>query len=455
MGVFDWLRDMFGKKKEMEKETPEQWECRECREAVLADINRFGKYIKEYSEEIALYQKRGVTDDNLSYQSAVGELQRFTYSLYEVERMLPFIRENQAADIDYRDQIVRTFARQVKNLLPEDSVLRFHGTPVYFAEEILKSGKISSSADRFDGYIKSTDMAGEISVADVNGLGRTVNYFVDAYAYLRCMPCGCLFVLDGEGQTSEQNARSVMDLVDFNKDPERLVAVISSPENMEKIKDWLEDAGLSPELACTFENFVVELEAAREENHIDSKLLRSPEVVRGSREAQDGLGLETAAKPIVKEETHWWRDCAQRELPDADYYVKNFTEEQLKELVVANRTGHDISVFADSGQTPEQMRFICLSAEAGEDVTPYIHNLDFDPEELNEARSAIFLKEIMESHEAKLVQRERELVGVDELIASAKQTKATLNKREGVREDGKVRFQDEYSPLRSEREYAP
>lgn len=69
------------------------------------------------------------------------------------------------------------------------------------------------------------------------------------------------------------------------------------------------------------------------------------------------------------EETHWWRHCAERELPNAAYYIENFTEKQLCELVIANRTGHDISVFADPQQTPEQLRYIYMSAEAGEDIS--------------------------------------------------------------------------------------
>lgn len=262
MGLMDRLRGVFGRKKE--QETLEQWECRQCREAVLADIERFRESIKEYSEEVESYQRRGVGDEDVLYQSAFGELQRLTYRLYEAEKMYPFIRENQDADIGYRNQLVGSFAKQVKSLLPENSVLRFHGTSIFFAEEILKSGKISSLAERFDGYIKSTDATAKISVSDVNGLARTVNYFMDANSYLRCMPCGCLFVLDGEGQALEQDARDVMDSVDFNKDPEKLVAVISSPENVEKIKGWLDDAGLALELACTFEDFVLALEAARD-----------------------------------------------------------------------------------------------------------------------------------------------------------------------------------------------
>lgn len=157
-------------------------------------------------------------------------------------------------------------------------------------------------------------------------------------------------------------------------------------------------------------------------DYIDPKQLNPPEVEHPPYEIGAGMGWDAEKKPIAKEEGHWWRDCAERELPYGEYYVKNFTEEQLKELVVANRTGHDISVFADPRQTPEQLRYIYRSAEGGEDISKYIHNLDFDPIALNEAKSAAFLQEIMESHNAKKEMRTQRPSLDDQILSASTRT---------------------------------
>ena len=153
-------------------------------------------------------------------------------------------------------------------------------------------------------------------------------------------------------------------------------------------------------------------------DYIDDKWLNPPEVVHhpyevGVETNSDVLGVLGESKPKEVEETHLWRQRAERELPDADYYIENFTEEQLRELVIANRTGHDISVFADPRQTPEQLRYIYKSAEAGEDVTYYIHNLNFDPVLLNSMKGELFEQEVKE-----FVKIEK-LAAVDDLIEAA------------------------------------
>lgn len=105
--------------------------------------------------------------------------------------------------------------------------------------------------------------------------------------------------------------------------------------------------------------------------YIDPKWLNPPEVVHPPHGLTGGSssGKAHELEANTRVETHWWRHCAERELPDAGYYIENFSEKQLRELVIANLTGHDISVFADPQQTPDQLRYIYMSAEAGEDIS--------------------------------------------------------------------------------------
>lgn len=258
MGLTDRFRNIFFKEKEPEKK--EYQEYKSCIELNQNDINRFKKYIGQFSTVAEDYKGK----DSTAYKNALEEVSRYQYCLYEAEKTAKFIRPNSSDDIEYRNRQLNSFTDKLKEILPGDLDIRFHGTPVYFAEEILKSGTISSSADRFDGYVKSTDDRGEISVSDINSLSRTVNYFLDVTAYHRCLPCGCLFVLNADGQSQEQKGRSVMNSIDFKQEPERLYAIVTTPENIEKVKGWLFDSHMSMDLAYTFDGFIKKMEIVQE-----------------------------------------------------------------------------------------------------------------------------------------------------------------------------------------------
>ena len=246
--------------KRRQPETPAQTECREFKEMNAADIRRFRNYIKQYSSQLDTFKHEGMSPDAPAFRSVAADLSRFQYCLYEAELSSPFIRENKPEDIEYRKQQMSHLAARLEKLLPADSDYRFHGTPIYFAKEIIKDGKISSTADRFDGYIKSTDRHNEISVSDISSLSRTVNWFMDMTAYQRCLPCGCLFVLSGVGQTEDQKKASIMNSVDFKRDPGKLKAIVTTPENIESLQVWLGDNNMSKDLAYTFDSFISELE---------------------------------------------------------------------------------------------------------------------------------------------------------------------------------------------------
>ena len=274
MGLTEKIKSLFGREKE--PETEEYQLYKDCKRLNQEDIQRFRRYITQYSATAERFKGENET----VYQGAMENVQRFQYSLYEAEKTTEFIRPNAREDIDYRSQLFG-FAEQLKKVLPSDLDLRFHGTPIYFAKEILKSGEISSSADRFDGFDKSTDGRGEFSVSDIDSLSRTVNFFLDVTAYERSLPCGCLFVLTADGQTEKQRAGSLMNRVDFKAEPERLFAIVTTPENISQVKEWVRESQLSENKVHSFGGFVREMEKAKEK-FTDSKTRLDAQVAGAS-----------------------------------------------------------------------------------------------------------------------------------------------------------------------------
>ncbi len=73
-------------------------------------------------------------------------------------------------------------------------------------------------------------------------------------------------------------------------------------------------------------------------------------------------------------------EIARQELPPT-IRVDLYQENQLREMIAANRLGVNIEDFVNIFLTPEQIRFIALVALGGGDITPYVTNLHFDPKE--------------------------------------------------------------------------
>lgn len=59
--------------------------------------------------------------------------------------------------------------------------------------------------------------------------------------------------------------------------------------------------------------------------------------------------------------------------------VELYTEEQLKEIIIAKRMGVQVEDFINIFYTPEQIRVITLAYSMGKDITSYANNLYFDP----------------------------------------------------------------------------
>lgn len=163
-------------------------------ETVKSDIVRYSKYVEDYTKKFEEV-KINYSEDSKEYIDARDEANRWKQVLDDRIGQLRFIRPNSQEDINYRNSQCNNFVQELKQVLSPNFDLRFHGTPIYFAEQIIKNGGIFSTADRYDSYIKSTDLKGQISASTAKTIARTIDVFSDTMAYQRCLPCGCIFAV--------------------------------------------------------------------------------------------------------------------------------------------------------------------------------------------------------------------------------------------------------------------
>lgn len=174
------------------------------------------------------------------------------YFIYILSKEMEYLRPSSAEDANYRVDVYNEFAEAVKETIPDDIPFRFHGTPIYFAKEILKSGEISCSEDRL-GYSTSHDLKGHISVTTKETIVTTIGSYINITDF--SMPAGCIFVL----LPSEEDGRLISDQmkkVDFKRNPDVLVAIITTPENLPRLKSWCTKYQIDASKLCDFKSFV-------------------------------------------------------------------------------------------------------------------------------------------------------------------------------------------------------
>lgn len=184
--------------------------------------------------------------------------QRWTYLLNDYERAYEFIRPNDPKDIKYRDYWREEFGKKLNEVAPKDLDLRFHGTSLHNAKAILESGGIFSSVDINNGYRASTDLSGRISATSIQTVDRTLKgWFAEMGGYIKSFPCGCVFVLNPKDELDVELKKSdELQSVNFKEHPEQLYGILTTNENIPKVRLWLQNAGFHPDLVTNFEGFL-------------------------------------------------------------------------------------------------------------------------------------------------------------------------------------------------------
>lgn len=219
-------------------------ECEKQREGLLRRKGVLQEEIRKAREKYTQIEESDIDRKEVKLQVAQKKITRLEQNLLGLEEQLEFLRPANEDDIEYRKRQEKEFARKMKDLIPEELPLRFHGCPIYTAKHIIESGELSSSVDRL-GYETSYDAEGQISVTTKDSLDITIYSYSKLYEDLN-LPAGCVFVLLPEDERDAESGQSLlMNNVNFKENPDRLYGIITTPENIEKVQEWGEQNGIN------------------------------------------------------------------------------------------------------------------------------------------------------------------------------------------------------------------
>ena len=90
-------------------------------------------------------------------------------------------------------------------------------------------------------------------------MGETIKFFSDIQAYQRSLPCGCVFALFPKGP-EDNEFPNLMKTVDLSQNPEQLYGIFTTPENIDRVSIWMQEAGLDVSKVYTFESFLEQVQ---------------------------------------------------------------------------------------------------------------------------------------------------------------------------------------------------
>lgn len=172
---------------------------------------------------------------------------------------LQLLRSPVTDDVNYRKDLIKRFGEEVGKNTSENLDLRFHGTSLVAALDIIDSGSISASAERGLGD-SSFDVSGQISVTSVESVDLSIRDYIAIKDVF--LPMGCLFVLLPRDHEDAVSVRSyLMKSVKILGDggcSEQFVKILASPEALPLVRERLKKNGYPEDFACDYFSFKYE-----------------------------------------------------------------------------------------------------------------------------------------------------------------------------------------------------
>lgn len=173
------------------------------------------------------------------------------------EKQMEFFRPSTPEIEEYKKDILNTYNDKICDAIPEDLHLLFHGTTIYSAKDIIEAKGISSPEER--GENSDITSAGEIWVTSkqsASGIHTSLSYaFLENSSPF--IPDGCIFVLETDEETEKKAGRLLRTKsVSFEKNPDVLFSIITTPENVERVRSWCEKSGIDISKVQDYESFL-------------------------------------------------------------------------------------------------------------------------------------------------------------------------------------------------------
>ena len=198
--------------------------------------------------------------DSRAYEVYSQQIRDTERHLRQVNDTIEFMRPINEQDMQSRLKIFRDFPNIINDIFPDGFPIVFHGTNnIGTVRQILKTGGLLTPEQRNESM---TSFASAIDVTYKTNITVSCE-FADA-GYDSFMPYGAIFAFKPQedeieraistGDSSE--VAQGVNGVNFIKEPKRLFGIITTPENIQRVKEWCKQYSIDENKVFTHNLFI-------------------------------------------------------------------------------------------------------------------------------------------------------------------------------------------------------
>ena len=226
---------------------------------VLENRKNQAEKIKEKIKQLQIKLQNSPTDSR-AYEVYSQQIIDTERNLRQINNTIEFMRPIDTQDEQSRIRIYQEFPKIVRDLFPDGFPIVFHGTNnIGTVRQILKTGGLLTPEQRNESM---TSFASAIDVTYKSNI-RVSCEFADAGSS-SFMPYGAIFAFRPQNDEIERaistgdssEVAQGVNGVNFVNEPKRLYGIITTPENIERVKEWCEQYSIDPNKVFTHNLFI-------------------------------------------------------------------------------------------------------------------------------------------------------------------------------------------------------
>lgn len=233
-------------------------------------ISRNEGLVEKTRDGIAkLEEKMAAESDEWRAERYAQQIRDRQRTLRVQEGWVEFARVPTVEDVEYRMRMRRDFAEQVREAVPDDLHPVFHGSNnLGIVHQIIQTRGLKTPDQRGESMTSFANQVDVTTKADI----QTSCDFAEFNSYW--MPYGAIFAFlpkpEEEAAVREDEMAGSsevfggVDGVDFKEQPERLLGIITTPENISKLQGWCDEAGLDASKVLTHGDFIKSMQRLKD-----------------------------------------------------------------------------------------------------------------------------------------------------------------------------------------------
>lgn len=221
------------------------------------NYNRLQEQLKNIKEQLIKAKQDNDSRKIDFYNNRVNAIME---SLTNYKNILSFMRPNNEKDIETRKNILNNFPKNISEVIPDSVPLVFHGNKnIATVKQILNSGGLFTPDQRGVDY---KSFATQIDVTYKNDIHVSCEFAESGINSF--MPYGAIFAFLPREEEYDKvlktgNSSEVyggVDGINFIEEPERLVGIITTEENVDDLKNLCKIKGIDSSKVLTHEQFL-------------------------------------------------------------------------------------------------------------------------------------------------------------------------------------------------------